>query len=282
MAASDFAPVAVVRELLRPAMGPLRSGADFLRFCGRATVATVPALRHPAQIISQVNDIAVGRGALIIGGGAIVVMITLTGVLGIQVGLEGTEGLELIGAEALVGFVSAFANVREIAPLGAGLIFASQIGAQFTAQLGGQRISEEIDALEVMGTDSLRFLVSTRLIASYLVVMPLFAIGLWMQLATTRLTAVWLFGVSPGIYDQYFEMYLPRFDVLAAVLKVLIFITIVTFIHCYYGFYARGGPEEVGRQVGRAVRLSVTTIFVTNFLLSLMLFADTSSVRFSG
>jgi phospholipid/cholesterol/gamma-HCH transport system permease protein len=282
MAASDFAPVAVVRELLRPAMGPLRSGVDFLRFCGRATVATVPAMRHPAQIISQVNDIAVGRGALVIGGGAIVVMITLTGVLGIQVGLEGTEGLELIGAEALVGFVSAFANVREIAPLGAGLIFASQIGAQFTAQLGGQRISEEIDALEVMGTDSLRFLVSTRLIASYLVVMPLFAIGLWMQLATTRLTAVWLFGVSPGIYDQYFEMYLPRFDVLAAVLKVLIFITIVTFIHCYYGFYARGGPEEVGRQVGRAVRLSVTAIFVTNFLLSLVLFADTSSVRFSG
>jgi phospholipid/cholesterol/gamma-HCH transport system permease protein len=282
MAASDFAPVAVVRELLRPAMGPLRSGADFLRFCGRATVATVPAMRHPAQIISQVNDIAVGRGALVIGGGAIVVMITLTGVLGIQVGLEGTEGLELIGAEALVGFVSAFANVREIAPLGAGLIFASQIGAQFTAQLGGQRISEEIDALEVMGTDSLRFLVSTRLIASYLVVMPLFAIGLWMQLVTTRLTAVWLFGVSPGIYDQYFEMYLPRFDVLAAVLKVLVFITIVTFIHCYYGFYARGGPEEVGRQVGRAVRLSVTTIFVTNFLLSLALFADTSSVRFSG
>jgi phospholipid/cholesterol/gamma-HCH transport system permease protein len=280
--AAASAPVAVLRELLRPALQPMRSGIDFVRFCGRASAATVPALRHPAQIISQVNDIAVGRGALVIGGGAIVVMITLTGVLGIQVGLEGTEGLELIGAEALVGFVSAFANVREIAPLGAGLIFASQIGAQFTAQLGGQRISEEIDALEVMGTDSLRFLVSTRLLASYLVVLPLFAIGLWMQLVTTRLTAVWLFGVSPGIYDQYFELYLPRFDVLAAVLKVLIFITIVTFIHCYYGFYARGGPEEVGRQVGRAVRLSVTAIFVVNFLLSLVLFADTSSVRFSG
>jgi phospholipid/cholesterol/gamma-HCH transport system permease protein len=282
MAATSSAPVAVVRQLLRPAVRPLRAGADFARFCGRASVATIPALRHPAQIIAQVNDIAVGRGALVVGGGAIVVMITLTGVLGIQVGLEGTEGLELIGAEALVGFVSAFANVREIAPLGAGLIFASQIGAQFTAQLGGQRISQEIDALEVMGTDSLRFLVSTRLLASYLVVMPLFAIGLWMQLTMTRLTAVWLFGVSPGIYDQYFELYLPRFDVLAAVLKVLVFITLVTFIHCYYGFYARGGPEEVGRQVGRAVRLSVTTIFVTNFLLSLVLFADTTSVRFSG
>src|SRR3546814_18417533 len=83
----------------------------------------------------------------------------MTGVIGIQVGLEGYEGLELIGAEDLIGFLSAFANVREITPLAAAIIFAAQIGANFTAELGAMRISDEVDAIEVMGINSTRYLV---------------------------------------------------------------------------------------------------------------------------
>lgn len=273
---------ASLREVLGPALLPVRITASFVVFSVRALSQVVPALRHRAQIVEQVNAIAVGTGAFLLGAGAIMVMIFMTAVLGIQVALEATEGLELIGAEALIGFVAAYANIREVAPLGAGMIFAAQIGAQFTAELGAQRISEEIDALEVMGLRSLRYLVSTRLLAAYVTVLPLYAIGVYIQLLTTRLTSVHLFDISPGIYDQYFELYLPRQDVLFSLVKVLVFITLVTFIHCYYGFYARGGPEDVGRGVGRAVRLSVTLIFVTNFFLSVLFFSGTSSVRLSG
>lgn len=280
--ASDRALVTVARETVRPALQPLRMTYDFLRFSGRALGQVVPSLRHRVQIIERVNSIAVGTRAFLIGAGAIVVMIFMTAILGVQVSLEGTKGLELIGAESLIGFVSAFANIREIAPLGAGMIFAAQIGAQFTAELGAQRVADEIDAIEAIGIRSLRFLVSTRLVAAYILVLPLYAIGLYVQLIMTRWTSVQFFGVSPGIYDQYFELYLPREDVLYSIVKVIVFITLVTFIHCYYGFFVRGGPEDVGRAVGRSVRLSVTLIFILNFFLSVAFFSGTSSVRFSG
>ncbi|HET7720119.1 MAG TPA: ABC transporter permease, partial [Acidimicrobiales bacterium] len=122
----------------------------------------------------------------------------------------------------------------------------------------------------------------TRLVAAYITVLPLYAIGLYVQLMATKLTATKFFDVAPGIYDQYFELYLPREDVIFSVLKCLVFITLITFIHCYYGFTARGGPEDVGRAVGRSVRLSVTLVFVVNFFLSLAFFGGSSSIRFSG
>jgi phospholipid/cholesterol/gamma-HCH transport system permease protein len=272
----------VARETVTPLVEPFRLAGRIGVFSFKALVNVPAALRYRAVILEEINAVAVGTGAFLVGAGAIVVMIFMTAVLGVQVWLEGTKGLELIGAEALIGFVSAFANIREIAPLGAGMIFAAQIGAQFTALLGARRVSDEIDALEVMSVPTLRYLVSTRLIAGYVTVLPLYAIGLYVQLLTTRWTSVHIFDISPGIYDQYFELYLPREDVLFSVLKVLVFITLVTFIHCYYGFHVRGGPADVGHAVGRSVRLSVTLIFVVNFLLSLVFFGATDSIRFSG
>ena len=272
----------VARETVAPVVEPFRLFVRIIGFSLRALANVPAALTHRAVIVKNVNDIAVGSGAFLVGAGAIVVMIFMTAVLGIQVSLEGTKGLELIGAEGLIGFVSAFANIREIAPLGAGIIFAAQVGANFTAELGAMRISEEIDALDVMSVPSLRYLVSTRLVAAYVTVLPLYAIGLYVQLMATKLTATKFFDVAPGIYEQYFQLYLPREDIVFSVLKCLVFITLITFIHCYYGFTARGGPEDVGRAVGRSVRLSVTLVFVVNFFLSLAFFGGTSSIRFSG
>jgi phospholipid/cholesterol/gamma-HCH transport system permease protein len=276
-------PIAVVaRETVDPVVQPLKLAWDIGRFSLKALVAVPGAFKHGAVIVKNINDIAVGSGAFLLGAGTIVVMIFMTAVLGIQVSLEGTKGLELIGAEGLIGFVSAFANIREIAPLGAGIIFAAQIGANFTAELGAMRVSDEIDALEVMSVPSMRFLVATRLLASYAIVLPLYAIGLYVQLEATKLTAVKFFDVAPGIYTQYFDLYLPREDVIYSVAKCLVFITLITFIHCYYGFTVKGGPEDVGRAVGRSVRLSVTLIFVLNFFMSLAFFGASTSIRFSG
>ena len=272
----------VARETVEPIVQPVRLTANIVGFSLKAIWNLPRALHHRAVIVKNINDIAVGSGAFLVGAGAILVMIFMTAVLGIQVSLEGTKGLELIGAEGLIGFVSAFANIREIAPLGAGIIFAAQVGANFTAELGAMRVSDEIDALDVMSVPSLRYLVSTRLVASYVTVLPLYAIGLYVQLQATKITATKMFDVAPGIYEQYFELYLPREDVIFSVVKCLVFITLITFIHCFYGFTVTGGPEDVGRAVGRSVRLSVTLIFVVNFFLSLAFFGAASSIRFSG
>src|SRR5436305_9244430 len=155
----------------------------------------------------------------------------MTAVVGIQTSLEGTKGLELIGAQDLVGFVSAYASIREIAPLIAGVIFAAQLGAQFTAELGAMRISNEIDALEVMGLPSMRYLVSTRLIASMIVVLPLYVIGLYIMLLTAKFTSVVLFHVPSGTYDEYFDLYLQRLDVFYRRVEMTIVSTTVPYTH---------------------------------------------------
>lgn len=267
---------------VRPVAAPFRLASDIGLVSFRAIVNIPAAFKHRAMIVSQISDIALGAGALIVGAGAVIVVVFMTAVIGIQVGLEGYEGLELIGAEDLIGFLSAFANVREITPLAAAIIFAAQIGANFTAELGAMRISEEVDAIEAMGISSLRYLVSTRVVASFLTVLPLYVIGLYIQLLTTKLTSTLFFGVSPGVYDQYFDLYLPRIDVVYSVTKILVFIAIITFVHCAYGFRVSGGPEDVGYAVGRAVRLSITLVFIVNFFLSLAFWGAGDTVRFSG
>ncbi len=270
------------KTAVRPVGAPFRLASDIGLVSFRAIVNIPAAFKHRAMIVSQISDIALGAGALIVGAGAVIVVVFMTAVIGIQVGLEGYEGLELIGAEDLIGFLSAFANVREITPLAAAIIFAAQIGANFTAELGAMRISEEVDAIEAMGISSLRYLVSTRVVASFVTVLPLYVIGLYIQLLTTKLTSTLFFGVSPGVYDQYFDLYLPRIDVVYSVTKILVFIAIITFVHCAYGFRVSGGPEDVGYAVGRAVRLSITLVFIVNFFLSLAFWGAGDTVRFSG
>ena len=271
-----------VAKVAEPVLEPLRLARRIAGLSAKAVMGVPRALKYRSVIGNQISDVAVGSGAVLLGAGAVTVIVLMTAVVGIQTSLEGTKGLELIGAQDLVGFVSAYASIREIAPLIAGIVFAAQIGAHFTGEIGAMRIADEIDALEVMGMPSVRYLISTRLVASLVVVLPLYVIGLYIQLIATKLTSTIGFGVSAGTYQEYFTLYLQRIDIFYSVFKVVVFIILVTAIHCTYGFYASGGPEGVGRAVGRSVRLSVTVIFIVNFVMSLVFWGAGDSVRFSG
>ena len=107
---------------------------------------------------------------------------------GTEVGLQGYAALNQLGTAAFSGFVSAYFNTREIAPLVAGIALAATVGCGFTAQLGAMRISEEVDALEVMAIPSLPFLVTTRIIAGLIAIVPLYVVGLLSSYFATRLT----------------------------------------------------------------------------------------------
>src|SRR5207248_9158496 len=92
---------------------------------------------------------------------------------GTEVGLQGFKGLQQIGAQAFTGLIGSFSNTREVTPLIAGVAFAAQVGAGFTAELGAMRISDEIDALEVMSVPSFIYLVCSRVIAALLCIIAL-------------------------------------------------------------------------------------------------------------
>jgi phospholipid/cholesterol/gamma-HCH transport system permease protein len=238
--------------------------------------------RYTREVVRLLAEVSLGSGALMVIGGTVGVLTFLAFFTGSQVGLQGYSSLNQLGTGAFAGFLSAYLNTREIAPLVAGLALAATVGCGFTAQLGAMRISEEVDALEVMGIPSLPFLVTTRMIAGFVAVIPLYVVGLLSSYAATRLIVTGYFGQSTGTYDHYFHLFLPPGDIAWSFLKVLVFAVVIIGIHCYYGYTASGGPAGVGVAVGRAVRLSIVAVNLVDFFLSLAIWGATTTVRIAG
>jgi phospholipid/cholesterol/gamma-HCH transport system permease protein len=247
------------------------------KFYARVVRALPRALRYPKEILVLMSDISLGSGALIVGGGMFFVVVSISFFTGTEVGLEGFNGLQQIGAEAFTGVITALANTREITPLVAGVALAAQVGAGFTAQLGAMRISDEIDALEVMGVNSIVYLVGTRVWAALITMIPLYLAALFASYLASELVVTKFFGLSPGTYTHYFRLYLPPIDIFYSFLKAMIFAVLVTFVHCYYGYNAAGGPAGVGVAAGRAIRLSIILVVVVNLFMSLILFGGVNA-----
>jgi phospholipid/cholesterol/gamma-HCH transport system permease protein len=256
---------------------------DQLLFYIRALAWTPRAIRrYWREVLRLIGEVTFGSGALALIGGTVGVMIGMTLFTGTVVGLQGYAALNQIGAAALTGFVSAYFNTREIAPLVAGLALSATVGAGFTAQLGSMRINEEVDALEGMGVPSLPYLVTTRILAGAIAIIPLYALGLISSYFSSRLVIVDFDGQSPGTYNHYFGLFLSPVDVLWSFVKVLIFSVVVILVHCYYGYRAKGGPAGVGVAVGRAVRTAIVMINIIDFFMSLAIWGATTTVRVAG
>lgn len=256
---------------------------DFATFAGR-TLRSIPSTirLYPAETLRQLKDIAWGSGALLVGGGTVGVMVLLSIAAGTSLGIEGFNGLELVGLAPLTGFISASANTRELAPLIAALALAAQVGCRFTAQLGSMKIHEEVDALEVMAVSPMRYLVATRVIACMAAILPLYLIGLIGSYVASQWSVVYLFQQSPGQYDHYFSTFVQGRDVLYSVVKILVFALAITLIHCWYGLRAGGGPQAVGEATGASIRASIVVVISLNMLMTLVFWGGDPGFRISG
>ncbi len=255
-------------------------------FLGRVLLYSIRDIlfrfKYAKTVAQHVSDIVIGVGGTVVGGGMVFVTFTMSLFVGTEIGLQVYTGLEVIGAESFMGLVGSFMNVREITPIIAGIALAAQCGSAFTAELGAMRISEEIDALEVMGINSFAYLISTRVVAALIALVPLYLIALFASFFATRFVSTEFFGLAPGVYDYYFHLYLPLKDLIFSAIKVGVFAFAVITIHCYYGFHATGGPAGVGTAAGRAIRLSMVMIVVLNLLLSYVFWGQGGTVRLSG
>ena len=196
------------RQRLDDGLDDLGRPAALLR-AARSAGAAATMRRYKKEVLRLLAEVSLGTGALAVIGGTVGVIAFLAFFTGTEVGLQGYSALNQLGSSAFTGFVSAYFNTREIAPLVAGLALAATVGCGFTAQLGAMRISEEVDALEVMGIPSLPFLVTTRMIAGFVAVIPLYVLGLLSSYVATRLITTGYYGQSTGTYDHYFHLFLP-------------------------------------------------------------------------
>jgi phospholipid/cholesterol/gamma-HCH transport system permease protein len=275
--------VASARKAVNAPLGMLdRLGDQFSFFLRALGWSWKTVIRYKKEVLRLLSEVVFGSGSLAIIGGTVGVIGFMCFFTGTEVGLQGYASLNQLGIASYSGFITAFFNTREIAPIVAGLALSATVGCGFTAQLGAMRISEEIDALEVMAVPSLPFLVTTRIIAGFIAIIPLYVIGLLASYLASYAIVVFYFADSAGTYSHYFHLFLPPQDVVWSFFKVLVFAVVVILTHCYFGYTASGGPAGVGIAVGRAVRLAIVALNVLDFFLSFAIWGSNISVRLAG
>ncbi|MFF3573996.1 ABC transporter permease [Nocardia jiangxiensis] len=240
------------------------------------------ARTYRMEMLRIIAEMGMGTGALAIIGGTVVIVAFMTLSAGALLAIQGFASLGDIGVEALTGFFAAFINVRIVVPVTAGIALAATIGAGATARLGAMRISEEIDALEVMAIRSISYVVSTRVIGGLIVIIPLYSMAVLMSFLSSQLYTTLLAGQSSGVYDHYFYTFLRPTDLMWSFVQAITMSVTVMLIHCYYGFHASGGPSGVGHAVGRAVRASLVAVVMVTLLVSLAVYGTSGNFNLAG
>jgi phospholipid/cholesterol/gamma-HCH transport system permease protein len=151
-----------------------------------------------------------------------------------------------------------------------------------TAEIGAMRISEEIDALEAQGIRSIPFVVTTRVIAGVIIIVPLYVLTLLLAYGSCAFMVFFVHNQSQGVYKHYFDSFVHPIDVLYSVIKAVVFVVIIIAIQCYQGYYAGGGPEGVGMASGRAIRASLVAIVLFDMLLTLLFWGNNPGIQISG
>ena len=239
-------------------------------------------VKYRSVMFNLVSDITIGAGALIVGGGMVFVIFSMSFFTGTEVGLQGFKGLEQIGAEAFTGLVGASptpARSRRSSPAWPSPPRSAPASPPSSAPCASPTRSTPSRSCRSRPG---RYLVATRVTAALIAIIPLYLISLFASFFATKLVSTQFFGLSPGIYDYYFRLYLPFIDVVFSLIKAMVFAVVVALIHCYYGYYASGGPAGVGVAVGRAIRLSIVTVVVLNFVLSLIFWGGGNTVSLTG
>jgi len=228
-----------------------RQVGDQTSFNIKALLSVPEAIRrYPAEVLRLIAVMGMGTGALAVIGGTVVIVGFLTLSTGALIAVQGYNTLSNVGIEALTGFLGAFLNVRFIAPATAGR--------------------------------PIPYLVSTRIIAGVLAVIPIYTVAVLMSFFATRFGTTVIYGQSSGVYDHYFSTFLQPMDLVWSFLEVLVMAAAVMAVHTYYGYNASGGPAGVGEAVGRAVRASITAGVFILLSITLSVYGQSGNFYLSG
>ncbi len=240
--------------------GWLAALGDMMKFCMKivASVFNGRVLKFTGETLRQC-------GLLILG--STLVIWTLVFFVGLQCGIEGAYLTQAQGASAYAGMFTALCDLRELVPYGFGYMMAAKVGTGIVAELGAMRISDEIDALEVMGFDSVLFLCATKLLASWLVLPFIYMAAVGGGFLASYLAVVVQVGeVSSGGYMLIFWMFQNPPDLLFSVIKAMAMATVVVLVGCYYGFHVTGGPVGVGTATAKSMAVNIVLVHMIGML----------------
>jgi phospholipid/cholesterol/gamma-HCH transport system permease protein len=233
---------------------------EIFGFCGRVAV-----LVWNGRVFQFTGEALRQAGILILG--STLVIWGLVFIIGLQCGIEGAYLLRAQGAPAYAGVFSAWCDLRELVPYAFGYMMAAKVGTGIVAELGAMRISDEIDALEVMGVPPVTFLGATRLLAAWIALpfMYLGAVGV-AYIASWIAVVEQIGDVSNGGYFLVFWVFQNPPDLLFSLIKGMAMATIIVLVGCYYGYTARGGPVGVGTATAKSMFLNIILVHLVGML----------------
>ncbi len=238
----------------------LASFGEIVRFCATvvAEVFSLKVLRFFGEALRQAG-LLILSSTLVIWG--------LIFITGLQCGIEGAYFNRAVGSPAYAGVFAAWCDLRELVPYAFGYMMAAKVGTGIVAELGSMRISDEIDALEVMGISSMTFLCATRLLAAWLVLPFMYLAGIGAGFFASYLAVVEQIGeVSSGGYSLIFWMFQNPPDLLYSVIKAMAMATVIVLVGCYYGYTASGGPVGVGTATAKSMVLNIVLVHLIGML----------------
>ena len=192
--------------------------------------------------------------------------------LGIVLAIQGAGQFAKLGATDLVANLVAFSILREIGPLITAVIVIGRSGSAITAELGTMKVAEEIEALNVMGIDPVKYLVVPRLLAMILMMPVLTVLGEGVGLFAGWLISVGSLHLDPYFYVQNSIEAVEQKDLFTGLLKALFFGSIVGTVGCYYGIQVEGGAEGVGKATTKSVVTSLTSMLAMDALLTALIY----------
>jgi phospholipid/cholesterol/gamma-HCH transport system permease protein len=205
-------------------------------------------------------------GILIVGSTGVIWGLVFINGLG-PCGIQAAYITVAAGAPGYSGVFAAWCNLREAVPLVFGYMMSAKIGTGIVAELGAMRISEEIDALEVMGISSMTFLCATRLLAAWMVLPFMYVGAIGVAYLGSYIAIVHQVGyISSGGYLLIFWQFQNPGDYLFSVIKGMTMATAIVLVACYYGYNASGGPVGVGRATARSMALNLVLVNVIDAL----------------
>ncbi len=207
----------------------------------------------------------------VIGVDSIPVVLTTALSTGMVLALQSYTGFKRFGAESLIGTVVSLSMTRELGPVLTGLMVAGRAGAAMAAELGTMKVTEQIDALETLATNPMKYLVVPRVLASTFMMFFLTVLGMIIGIAGGYFVGVKVLGANPVTYVNQSINNTEVKDIWFGLVKAMTFGAVVGLIGCFKGFHAEGGAEGVGKATTGAVVVSCMLILILDYFLSALL-----------
>ncbi len=222
------------------------------------------------------------QAGILIFGSALIIW-AFVFILGLQCGLQGAYFFRAQGVPGYAGLFAAWCDLREALPYAFGYILSAKVGTGIVAELGAMRISDEIDALEVMGIPPVTFLAGTRLLAAWIAFPFMYLVGIGVMYFASYFSVVDQIGdVSSGGYLLIFWMFQNPLDLTFSLIKGMVMATAIVLVGCYYGYTASGGPVGVGTATAQSMVVNIILVHIIGMLGTVIFWGSTPRAPIGG